>query len=511
MTDIQQKPTRVLDLSDGKVRLISQVKPNTTYMTLSHMWGTKPGMQLQLTTARLTEFCSKIPWKEISTIYKEAIRITLSLGYQYLWIDSLCIIQDSKTDWEAEAGKMASVYGNSACNICQLFPPLEEISKSRINPRTWAACRLRSPSASTLGLYVSRFGYECAWIRPRDWPLRSRAWAFQEQVLAPRNIYFGLEALVWECCETLCDELLGPVEAGFNTGSGESKDISKAQFCLTFNTTFSANAYKHTVLKLWEDMVNDYRSKDLTKPNDRIIAFAGIARAFSTRSNWTYVAGLWKEILPLCLLWSVSTRRIPPRWNVQGPESIEHGASNAPSWSWFSVPMYAHYRQIKFPLLFMDEEASHSDLTRSISWEWPSEDIDQLSNSSYYKFSNLQISLHVKVTHARLIVDGSRIVLDIPVISHLIGTNHLKLNYDHDDVMAELLQTVDPIENVLLGIFVKSRNDFQISGLALVPSSEGKWKRIGMWRLQFSSSWVTPDGQVLQPFDNCKEQHLTLV
>jgi hypothetical protein len=45
--------------------------------------------------------------------YKDAIALTHALGISFLWIDSLCIIQDDAADWEAESGNMASIYENS--------------------------------------------------------------------------------------------------------------------------------------------------------------------------------------------------------------------------------------------------------------------------------------------------------------------------------------------------------------------------------------------------------------
>jgi hypothetical protein len=48
----------------------------------------------------------------------DAITVTKGLGYQYLWVDSLCIIQNSKADWEAESVKMGQIYRNSVCTIC---------------------------------------------------------------------------------------------------------------------------------------------------------------------------------------------------------------------------------------------------------------------------------------------------------------------------------------------------------------------------------------------------------
>lgn len=54
---------------------------------------------------------------DLPPLFQDAIIITRQLGLRYLWIDSLCIIQDSLRDWETEAAKMASIYQNSYVTI----------------------------------------------------------------------------------------------------------------------------------------------------------------------------------------------------------------------------------------------------------------------------------------------------------------------------------------------------------------------------------------------------------
>lgn len=63
--------------------------------------------------------CS-IPWAALPTTYKDAIITTHKLGLQYIWIDSLCIIQDQLSDWEIEAKDMGRIYKNSEVTIAAL-------------------------------------------------------------------------------------------------------------------------------------------------------------------------------------------------------------------------------------------------------------------------------------------------------------------------------------------------------------------------------------------------------
>lgn len=82
------------------------------YITLTHCWG-EGGAQLKTTKASLSRFEHRIPDKMLCKTYKDAIALTHALGISFLWIDSLCIIQDDAADWEAESGNMASIYENS--------------------------------------------------------------------------------------------------------------------------------------------------------------------------------------------------------------------------------------------------------------------------------------------------------------------------------------------------------------------------------------------------------------
>ncbi|KAE9365942.1 HET-domain-containing protein [Stipitochalara longipes BDJ] len=69
------------------------------------------------TQANLGTHLQSIPWASLSKTYQNAIDFTKFLGCRYLWIDSLCIIQDSTDDWEHEAANMAYIYSESYLNI----------------------------------------------------------------------------------------------------------------------------------------------------------------------------------------------------------------------------------------------------------------------------------------------------------------------------------------------------------------------------------------------------------
>ncbi|OWY42127.1 HET-like protein [Alternaria alternata] len=199
--------------------------------------------QLRLILSRLDEFQEDIPWIELPFIFKEAIRIARQIGYNYILIDSLCIIQDSANDWAQEASKMAHVYGHADCTIAYLLPPQDVLSKPR-DPKIWTPCILRPPSLTLRGAYIrpnidEEISRSIDWLTQEDWPLLTRAW-------------------------------------------------------LRF-------------VRDWGRLVRHYRARVLTQPTDRIMAFAGIAEAVHSSTGMTYLAGCWVQAFPFSFTWNLVT------------------------------------------------------------------------------------------------------------------------------------------------------------------------------------------------------------
>lgn len=110
-------PTRLVDLRDEepRLRLFPIAEPSIKYATLSHCWGTTK--RTVLTQSALPQFLNRIPPEAISKTFQDAMLVAKYLGFEYIWIDSLCIIQDSYEDWKREAALMRDVYGESGITI----------------------------------------------------------------------------------------------------------------------------------------------------------------------------------------------------------------------------------------------------------------------------------------------------------------------------------------------------------------------------------------------------------
>jgi hypothetical protein len=110
-----QLSTRVLDISGDQVRLYEAQGEYGQYLTLSYCWG--KAQIITTTTETKQERMKEISWSSLSKTFRDAVIVSRHLGFRYLWIDSLCIIQDDKQDWEREAARMALIYKGSQLTI----------------------------------------------------------------------------------------------------------------------------------------------------------------------------------------------------------------------------------------------------------------------------------------------------------------------------------------------------------------------------------------------------------
>jgi hypothetical protein len=219
-------PTRLIQITnvlsgrgpDGQptIKLVESVELDqnrvTEYVALSHCWGKEKTTEFtKLLVSNLDEFKKSIPFDHLPPNFKHAIIATEGLGYAYLWIDSLCIIQKCeedleatwRTDWEAEASNMGLVYTNAACTISasRSANPFHGCFSAR-NPFN-QDCILRTEGHRAL-VVRSDLGEDAA----LDWlfenlvnsePLNSRGWAFQERMLSRRVLHFCEGIILFEC------------------------------------------------------------------------------------------------------------------------------------------------------------------------------------------------------------------------------------------------------------------------------------------------------------------------
>lgn len=330
-------PTRLIDLGREnkyvRPRLChsDRLPRDTKYMTLSHRWGASK--TLRLTLNKLEIWSNALPVAELPLTFKDAMEATKQLGVQYLWVDCLCIIQDSDDDWQREAAVMGDVYQNSHCNLTAAAPNASSTTglfASR-DPSSIQLCFVETRDLP----YPSKQDHERHWFcwDGRIWernvvnsPLFKRGWVVQEHILAPRVLHFTERQLFWECLERRACEALPALIPALNF----DRKLSVDTLCVAPGPLAKPQAgVSHQSLKtliLWEAIVERYSATSLTfAALDKLTALSGIAKKVGMKGE--YLAGIWKIGLEVHLMWHRKKNTILSR-----PKEYQ-----APSWSWASV------------------------------------------------------------------------------------------------------------------------------------------------------------------------------
>lgn len=323
-------PTRVIDIgqSSSDLRLSESRGRHAKYAALSHCWGTSPIWTTTIKNQILPHY-SQLPGN-----FQDAIIVTRMLGLQYLWIDSLCILQDSVDDWEIECANMANIYRNAEVTISVR----DNTSSSSSGFLQDVGCKPFKSCQFNDGLTISN--------QQVDWPLRtspipfssvdSRGWILQEKLLSRRILHFSKQLMCWQCCRhTYFDGIHDPIQASALAASRVEYVEKLALDRLEKRGTKKVYTY-------WYEVVRDYSGRQLTKSIDKLPALSGVAMVIGDILKDTYLAGLWKNDFVWGLCWKVTEP-----WHYrhgQKPANTSSGSYSqarardwiAPSWSWAS-------------------------------------------------------------------------------------------------------------------------------------------------------------------------------
>jgi hypothetical protein len=192
-------PTRLLHSSNEGLRVVCTAGWTTKprYATLSHCWGNAPFTKLLKDNSNA--FAQSIGFEQLPQTFKDALKITRKLGLDYLWIDSLCIIQDSEQDWQVEAGQMSSVYGGSYVNIAAFSGKSAHEGCLFRSEDKIDGFQARVTAAGHPSAVVQFERYDAYRNAVTSSHLATRAWTFQEKILPLRTIHFGHWGTLWEC------------------------------------------------------------------------------------------------------------------------------------------------------------------------------------------------------------------------------------------------------------------------------------------------------------------------
>lgn len=199
-------PTRVINVRahENDVSLFVSNGENANYIALSHCWGGASLIRTKKSSLQRYQQC--IEYDNLSTTIQDAVYVARELGIQYLWVDSLCIIQDDEEDWSYEAKRMALVYEGAYFTIAATAA--EDGTQGLFTPRfpqdlVEVPCDPLDPTAGSVYVGVKD---RTAIFEMFKGPLNNRAWVLQERLFSRRTVHFASDQLYWECDEGLLAE-----------------------------------------------------------------------------------------------------------------------------------------------------------------------------------------------------------------------------------------------------------------------------------------------------------------
>lgn len=310
-TQSSEPPTRLLDVSlqdqPNSIRLVETVGPPEgvvkPYAALSYCWGKQQAFRLL--TTNIDVIRKGLAISLLPQTIQDAILVARHLDLQYLWVDALCIIQDSQQDWQKEATRMCDVYQNCFVSLAAKGASSSADGMFSLrDPVRHTPCLLFTTERDCV--FVSS-PYVSTRSQSRSaWALDRRGWVVQERLLPPRTLSFG-SSLSWECRHSNRDEFdLEPVANFdklmvnfFTRVTGNLADLSADQ--------------EKSILSIWWSILSEYSQTFLTFPSDRYAALMGIIQAIKRKTGWAEVAGIWVPHAADSLLWGAivgATRNI---------------------------------------------------------------------------------------------------------------------------------------------------------------------------------------------------------
>jgi hypothetical protein len=351
-------PTRVLKLGKegDTVQLVEPTQGTfESYACLSHCWGNS--QRIITTNDTIGQRKAGIAWDMLPKTFQDAITFTRMLRIGYLWIDCLCIVQDSTRDWHREAAQMAAIYRNSVITLAA--------TSSRDSTRGLFANFYYDLDGwyktSQMKVYVfaewhwgdaEQFAKDDIRYLTHCYPLLQRAWAYQERLLSRRILHFCDTELVWECMEGSICQCRGVPDHGSpkktyseyldhvcqTSGTKQQKppagdqnrdDDSGEQRVISLLS--KSPEQQQRVIDSWQVIVQEYCRLNLTYEVDRLPALAGIAEQFHALHTGRYLAGLWEDTFLDDLNWMVPIQAGDEDTRSRRPKST------TPSWSWASL------------------------------------------------------------------------------------------------------------------------------------------------------------------------------
>jgi hypothetical protein len=314
--DLENENLVPLPVDENYDRLIFE-----SYAAVSYVWGDTAGREH---TTKICNIQSRRKSGGLASVIRalpkalqDAIELIQALRIRYIWIDSLCIVQDSSHSWNLNARAMHLIYGNALFTICAADGNDANTGLLALDathrPTQWIEecgggleLLLHQPSEVNIG--ISRWN--------------KRAWTFQERLLSKRCLIFAGGRIYFQCRSTAMSEDIFPDR----DGRGWSLDLLHSPLQMLFQLKLRA-------LWFYTRCVSLYTRRELSEPFDILSAFSGMCKHMEYTMHAPFVFGLPTSHFDFALLWqpkNKASRLLRPKRIGEA----KYKDTKFPSWSW---------------------------------------------------------------------------------------------------------------------------------------------------------------------------------
>ncbi|KAJ0120690.1 hypothetical protein J7T55_015422 [Diaporthe amygdali] len=316
-------PTRLIHLSaQGPFAIVlydTQPEDVLDYVALSHPWGQGP--YFRTTLGNVEGYRKGIDYEQLPATFRDAVITTRELGLEYLWIDSICIIQGEGGDFDQEAKRMEDVFSSAFCVIAasSACGQNDGFLNRRNSQREFLTFEPVGLPALYVGRFIDDFNKDVLQA-----PLSQRGWVLQERALARRTIYFTNCQTYWECGKGVRCETLTKMDNKLASFLGDPNFPSK----------LSNDATTRGVkIRLYEELYRQYTRLKFTRISDRPIAIAGLEKRLIRDLKAEGGFGVFddgRSLFQRSLLWQRG-REFPSLAKIPCIPSL-----SVPTWSWMA-------------------------------------------------------------------------------------------------------------------------------------------------------------------------------
>lgn len=304
------------------------------YVALSYVWGGKNAEKTVHSNVltRLLHGGLEEPFKKMPKVIQDTVKLVRRLGYRYLWIDAICIVQNSARSWKLNAEIMNMIYRNADLTICAADGVDATTGLKALSKPTHS--QIIVECAPGLRLMVCRLAE--ASIKKSKW--NTRGWTFQERLLSRRCLIFTEGRVMFQCRSAAMSEDIVTAPGSVDNASRWSLDLLQSPLQLL-------NSLAPRPIWFYMNCVQLYSARDLTKSGDILAAFNGVSNHIEDALSSPLTFGLPTSHFDLALLWiplGSSQRRMgdeseDERFDDEPSRRRNSGhtrETNFPSWSW---------------------------------------------------------------------------------------------------------------------------------------------------------------------------------